>query len=87
MIAKDQTFDEVPKQVPCPMEVKHIWEWFIDLDETRQVGMGVNPICFTEIQAWSQLNRIDLKPFEVEAIRAIDREYLKHQNSKGSKDV
>lgn len=47
--------------------------------------MGVNPISFTEIRAWSQLNQIDLKPFEVEAIRLLDVEYMKHQNSEAKK--
>lgn len=47
--------------------------------------MGVGPITHVEIKAWTDLKRIDITPYEVDALRAIDKEYLIYQNSDKSK--
>lgn len=81
-VIKEETFEDVPPEVDCPFELKHVWDWFVELDCTRQSGMGLGPITHTEISAWSTGMGINLMPIEREAIRAIDRAYLTHHNSK-----
>jgi hypothetical protein len=51
---------------------------FSDLHGTRQVGMDLNPITYTEIGIYSELTGMDLDPWEVIAVRAIDDAFLNH---------
>ena len=66
----------------CPHEVEYIWQWFYELDATRQNGMGAGPITHVEITAWANGMGIDLLPFERQALRQIDRAFLIYSNSK-----
>lgn len=88
LVINDQTFEDedIVSEIDCPVEVEYIWEWYIELDATRQNGMGYGPITHQEITAWSVGMKIDLMPFERESIRAIDREFLIHsQKTKDKK--
>lgn len=49
-----------------------MWEWFIELDSSRQSGMAANPITYTEIDAWNRLMRRGVSDFEVACIRDLD---------------
>lgn len=64
---------EVPD---CPDVLSHVWGWFCDLSSARRSGFGPEPIGYPEIEAYARLMRIEPDPFEVEAIRAIDRAVL-----------
>lgn len=72
------------------VEVSHIimylWEWFLDLNSTRQSGMGINAISYSEIKAWCELVGISLSPYEIRVIKLLDRVYLEHYNSKQDKE-
>ncbi|WP_425376508.1 phage tail assembly chaperone [Shinella granuli] len=59
-------------EIALPREAEHIWEWFIELDRARQVGMVANPIPFAEIQAFAALNGVVMLPWEVRALRSLD---------------
>ncbi len=59
-----------------------MWNWFAELDATRQNGMGVGPITFVEIGKWAELTRKKPIPFEIEALRELDRAFLIHSNTK-----
>lgn len=60
-----------------PMGLEDLWSWFQELSETRMFSeVGPQPISFTEIDAWSRLNRISLSPYEVEVIRRLDSAQL-----------
>lgn len=63
-----------------PYWAEHIWEWFIELDAARQVGMTANPISFQEIAAWDSLMRHGVTDFEVSCLRALDVVRLKWSN-------
>lgn len=63
-----------------PDIVAYVWRWFTELDSARQIGMGINPLSHTEIEAWARLNRINLTPFEVRCIRALDVVRLEQAN-------
>lgn len=82
-VITEKTFEEAPEEVECPFELQHIWEFFIELDETRPSnGMAVSSITHEEITAWAEGNNISLMPFERRCIRAIDKAYVTYQNSK-----
>lgn len=49
-----------------------IWEHYINLSNTRQGGMGLNPITYLEIQAYENLMQNKLSIFEVKAIKKLD---------------
>jgi hypothetical protein len=56
-----------------PDAMVYLWIWFCELDAGRGGnGFGLNPLSYSEIQAWTQLKRVDLAPWEVEAIKRID---------------
>lgn len=60
---------------PCGGE--HIWAWFWDLNSARaHNGFAPQPIGFLEIETFARLNGITLSPFEVDALRVMDRAFL-----------
>lgn len=70
---------ELPEQldVPAlPFELEYIWDWWLALNESRNVGMDINHISYTEIMTWSTLLKITLTPFEVRCIMALDSVYI-----------
>lgn len=55
------------------MAGRHVWEYFQTIDIKRQShGYGYNPITHLELEAWARLYRIDLKPWEVDALSSMD---------------
>jgi hypothetical protein len=72
-----------PGSVPNVPEVGELaWRWFLDLHQTRTVGFtGPNPISYTEIIAYSDLEGWALEKHHVALIRALDRAYLDFANS------
>lgn len=68
-----------------PEAASHVLQWFYDLSATRSVGMALNPISYTEIQAWCSLTGSRPAPWEVAAIRQIDAAFLQscHEDQKG----
>jgi len=61
-----------------PLEGLYLWEWFWDLHQGRQAGMsGPASISWLDIQAWARLNLVELEPWELQAIRAMDTAYLR----------
>lgn len=55
-----------------PACLQILWDTFLSLNRKRTHGMGANPISSLEIESWCRLHRIDLLPWEVETIEAID---------------
>ena len=65
-----------------PFEICSVWEWWSDLNKTRQSGMDICTVTYTEIFAWANLKKIDLHEFEVDCITAIDNFYVNTQRKK-----
>jgi hypothetical protein len=65
----------------------YLWEWFLDLNSTRQSGMGMNAISYSEIKSWCELVGVSLSPYEIRVIKLLDRVYLEHYNSKQDKET
>ena len=69
---KGFTPKELAEYPILPEAGRHVWNWYNDMARTRQIGMGVNPISYQEIQAWSTLTGRRLRGWELETILAID---------------
>lgn len=62
---------------PLPLELAHVWAWFLELSEARASGsLGTSPITFGEMLAWAQLTDRKPRPFEITLLRALDRALL-----------
>lgn len=69
----------IPAQLdlpPIPYEIKYIWDWWLDLNKSRAVGMAACHITYTEISNWSKLLKISITEFEVRCIMDLDSAYL-----------
>jgi hypothetical protein len=50
-----------------------IWQWFVDLHNARQSnGMGVSPLSYSEMLAWSVLTGNKPTAEEIKAIKRVD---------------
>lgn len=72
--------------VPVSFEVAHLWDIWIELDRMRDVVMDVCHIKASEMEAWLRLLKMDLTPFEVRGIMAIESEYMKMRRARAEKD-
>lgn len=52
-----------------PEELTYLWQWFRDLFSSSKA------LDHVEIQAWSQLNGIQLAYWELQVLRALDRKF------------
>jgi hypothetical protein len=53
-----------------------LWQAFVDLASARPVGMAPGAVPPSEIAAWQQLHGVQLSPWEVETLQAMDRAAL-----------
>ena len=61
----------------------YLFNWFLELDAGRGGnGFGLNPLSYTEIQAWAALTRVGLAPWEVETIKRVDSVRIRVSNEK-----
>lgn len=61
-----------------PTALSYLWNHFVALDGARGGnGFGPNPIGYTVILAYAHLMRVRFQPWEVDAIRRLDEEYLR----------
>jgi len=55
-----------------------VWAWFRELDRARHSnGYGLNPLTYSDIDAWSRLRRISLLAWHLDALILMDGERLK----------
>lgn len=65
--------------VELPDCIAHVWRWFCRLSPKRNVGMATGPLASVEIEAWARLHQIEMTPFEVSALEALDSAFLQEQ--------
>mgnify|MGYP003679058543 FL=1 len=66
---------------PFPMLLSHVWSAFISLSTSRGSGMnGPLPIGYGQIKAWKELTETSISPWEIEAIKRLDLEYMRVAN-------
>lgn len=77
---------ELEDLVELPDSCKHVWEMFLELNQTRSSGFGISPITFTEIYSMSKLREIKLLQWEIDLIKRFDQLFLEHESKKIAKD-
>ncbi|HHT7702741.1 phage tail assembly chaperone [Pasteurella multocida] len=70
--------DELNTPEP-PSGLMYLFSYFNELSLSRQYGMAVNPISYSDILAWSILTKVSLAAWEIEVIKQIDIVYLNSQ--------
>lgn len=61
----------------CPAAVAYLLQWFAELSRGRPVGMGLAPLSWCEIDAWSRLTGTRLQHWELRALLALDGAWLR----------
>lgn len=66
---------KTPEQllIHWPEEGRGVWEIFLALNQTRNVGMAASGIAFTEIEAYTRLHGVRLTCWELQVIQMFDR--------------
>jgi hypothetical protein len=86
LAVESQTGKTPPELAEAPILASHLaglWMFFCELSEARGGnGFGVNPIGWSEFHSWQQLTRTRLAPWEVRAIRAVDRVFIRVMGQK-----
>ena len=54
----------------------YLWDWFRELSQGRQGGLGPSPLSWSDILAWAKLTGRRLSPWETHTLRAIDAAWL-----------
>ena len=62
---------------PIPPGLNGIWDIFLQLNHMRGSGMGPSAISAVDLLAYQQLNGIELNPWELDCIYALDQVALK----------
>lgn len=74
----EKTLKRKPKQLaeapPPPEGITYLWEWYLEM----RTG---EPLTFSEIRNWSDLTKQELKAWEVDVIRTLDRLYWRVMTS------
>ena len=73
---KPKELEELTELPDC---FKYAWEYFLKLNQKRTSnGFGLNPISYSEMKSFFELNRIIPDPIEVEVISLLDNIALEH---------
>ncbi len=67
-----------------PVEGEWLWGVFQALDDTREMGMGIGPITYTEMRAYAGLFGFRFQAVEIAIIRRLDRAYRVFRTQKQS---
>ena len=61
-----------------PDIASYVWAAFLSLHDGRTYGMsGPNPISYAIIMAWCDLYGVELNPWEIDTIKALDNLWIK----------
>ena len=61
-----------------PDIASYVWAAFLSLHDGRTYGMsGPNPISYDIIKAWCDLYGVELNPWEIDTIKALDNLWIK----------
>lgn len=62
---------------PIPGGLHAIWDFFLQLHHMRGGGMGPSAIKASDLLAFQQLHGVELNPWELDCIHALDQVALK----------
>jgi hypothetical protein len=63
---------ELLELLELPDSFRECWNWFLSLNNSRQAGMGMSPISYTEMLSYFTLLQIDPSPEEIDIIKMFD---------------
>jgi hypothetical protein len=65
--------------VPFPETLEFIWRDFLELNDARTSnGYTVNPISFTELDAWNRLMNKQVTAQEISIMKQLDAVFMNH---------
>jgi hypothetical protein len=68
-----KAIEELEDLVELPDTMTFVWRYFIDLHNSRTAGaFGINPITFSDIKAYFDLNNVVPMDWEISAIKQLD---------------
>lgn len=67
---------------PLPPGCQLVWDTFIELHNARGGGMGPSPIAWRDVLAWQEVRGVQLTPWEVDTLMALDQVAMKTLNEK-----
>jgi hypothetical protein len=68
---------ELDNLADCPESLLYVWVYFIRMHNQRQSGMSVNPLSFSDIQAFFMLEQVHPLSEEISIICRLDAIALK----------
>jgi len=80
--AEQMKKDKITPQMP-PNPMPHIIERLIEIGLTEPAGMGMAPLSWQTIAAWSDLTGVALSPWEARLLRHLSTAYLGEFNRAG----
>ncbi len=63
-------------QPKLPAALRYLWNHFAMLHKGRGAGFAPNPLSWSDLHAYCTLMKAELAPWEVEAIKMMDEEYM-----------
>lgn len=57
---------------PLPDEFAYLWNAFLRLNARRSVGFAIEPITFLELDAFTRLSGLRLRPWEIAILEDLD---------------
>ena len=77
--------DDADVETDLPEELVWHWNAFCELDRRRTAGFVPNPIGYNDIGWWAQHQGIELEPWEVDVLMALDDVWLEVWNGRHSR--
>lgn len=62
---------------PLPAFLRPLWDAFMSLAALRRSGMDVHTLTWTDIAAWVALMGLDLTPWELDTLMAMEARAMK----------
>ena len=69
---------ELENLVECPNDLIYLWQWYLQLNNKRQSGMGINSISWSDTKAYFDLIQIQPTEDELNILNRLDNIALKH---------
>jgi hypothetical protein len=66
-----------------PAACEHIWGWYWELRASTPEGFSRSPVSFQEIDAWIRCMNLEIRPWEIRALRAMDEALHRYHRDKG----
>ena len=85
-IEKQSGREMIHDELFIPMAGQHIWEWFWEINQFRQSGMGLSAVPQSEIKAWKENMEVDIDPWEIKILCAMDSAFLGFHNERNKED-